>query len=81
MWGNGRKGNFLGGPARRHPEDGSRELASWGDSEKEVIRFLPFRNFQANGEGWFAQGVTEVRTQLIFQWCGCGTSAKSCELF
>ena len=71
----------MGGPARRHPEDGSRELASWGDSEKEVIRFLPFRNFQANGEGWFAQGVTEVRTQLIFQWCGCGTSAKSCELF
>lgn len=26
--------------------------------------FLPFRNFQANGEGWFAQEVTEVHTQL-----------------
>lgn len=48
-----------------------------GDSEKVVVRFLPFRNFQANGEGWFAQEVTEVHTQLRFQWCGCGTLQRA----
>lgn len=73
MWGNGRKGNFLGGPVRRRPEDGSRELASW-DSEKEVVRFLPFRNFRLTEKAGLRRGYRgshAVEVSVVWLWHFC----------